>query len=87
MSHLCVESKETKSRVAGKTTIIVLHQVFEVVPDGNWDLTLAEEITCSIGEEGGEGTGEVSFCCKLIQWHSTDGGPHERCVGRGGRRR
>ena len=80
MSHLCVDSKETKSWVAGKTTIIVLHQVFEIVPDGNWDLTLAKEVTCSGGEKGGEGTGEESLCCELIQWHSSNGGVREEEV-------
>ena len=66
MSHLSVESKEPEPWVPGKTTIIVLHQVFEVVPDGNWDLTLAEEVSCSSGEEGGESTSEVAFSGELV---------------------
>ena len=80
VSHLGVESKETKSWMLGKTTVIVLHQVLEVVPDGDWDLTLAEEVSCSSGEEGGEGTGEVALSGELIEWHSTNGWPHEWCV-------
>ena len=35
----------------GKSTIIVLQQVFEVVADGDWDLAVAEEVSCSSREE------------------------------------
>ena len=42
MSHLGVESE---SRVLGETTVIILHQVLEVVADGDWHLTLAEEVS------------------------------------------
>lgn len=42
-------------------TVIILHQVFEVVPNGNLDLTLAKEVSCSSGEECQEGTGEITF--------------------------
>ena len=83
VSHLGVESKESESWVSSETTVIILHQVLEVVPDGDWDLTLAEEVSCSSGEEGGEGTGEVALCGELIEWHSSNGGPHQRCVGGG----
>ena len=83
VSHFGVDSKETKSWVSGKTTIIVLHQVLEVVPDGDWDLTLAEEVSCSSGEKGGEGTGEVALGGEFIEWRSTNGGPHRRCEGGG----
>ena len=83
MLHLGVESKETKSWMLGKTTIIVLHQVLEVVADGGWDLTLAEEVSCYSGEKGGESAGEVALSCELIEWNSTNGGPHQRCVGGG----
>ena len=51
---------EPESRVAGETAIIILHQMLEVVPNGNWDLTLVEEVTCSSREECREGTGEVA---------------------------
>ena len=73
MSHLCVEGEETESWVSGET----LHQVLEVVADGDWDLTLAKKVPCSSGEEGGEGTGEVALGGELIQWHSSNGGPHQ----------
>ena len=79
MSHLGVKSKESESWVSSETTIIVLQQVLEVVSDGDWDLTLAKEVSFSSGEEGGEGTGEVALSGELIQWHSTNGGPHQRC--------
>ena len=72
-----------KSWMLSKTTVIILHQVLEVVSDGDWDLTLAKEVSCSCGEEGGEGTGEVALSGELIEWHSTNGGPHQRCVGGG----
>ena len=81
MSHLCVECEEPESWVSGKTTIVILHQVFEVVANGDWDLTLSQEVSCSSGEEGWEGTGEVAFCGELIEWHSSNGGPHQRCMG------
>ena len=42
--------------------------MFEVVPDGDCDLTLAQEVTCSGGEEGGECTGEVALSGELVQW-------------------
>ena len=42
MSHLGVEGDESESRVSGETTVIILHQVLEVVVDGDWHLTLAE---------------------------------------------
>ena len=76
MSHLGVECEESESRVSGKTTVIVLHQVLEVVADGDWHLTLAEEVSSSSGEEGGEGTGKVALGGELVEWHSSDGGPH-----------
>ena len=77
MSHLCVEGEESKSRVSGDTTIVVLHQVLEVVSDGDWHLTLAEEVSSSSGEEGGEGTGEVALDGELIEY----GGPHQSRLG------
>ena len=40
MSHLCVNSC-----VSSETTII------EVFSDGDWDLTLAKEVSCSCGEK------------------------------------
>ena len=83
VTHLGVEIKEMKSWMLGKTTIIVLHQVLQIVPDGGCDLTLAEEVSCSCGEKGGEGTGEIALGGELIEWHSTNGGPHQRCVGGG----
>jgi len=67
MSHLSIESKETKSWVSSETTIIILHQMFEVVADGDLDLTLSQEVTCTSGEEGGEGTCEVSLGGKFIE--------------------
>ena len=81
MSHLGVEGEESKSRVSGETTVIVLHQVLEVVADGDWYLTLAEEVSSSSGEEGGEGTGEVALGGELIEWNSSDGGPHKSWLG------
>ena len=81
MSHLSVEGKESELRVSGETTVIILHQVLEIVADGDWHLTLAEEVSSSSGEEGGEGTGEVALGGELVQWHSSDGGPHQCEVG------
>ena len=67
MSHLSVESKESESWVFGKSTIIILHQVLEVISNSHWYLTLAKEVSCSSGEEGREGTGEVALCGELIE--------------------
>ena len=72
MSHLSVESKETESWMLGKSTIIVLQQVFEVVADGDWDLAVAEEVSCSSREEGGEGTREVALSRKFVKWDSSN---------------
>ena len=76
MSHLGVEGEESELWVSGKTTVIILHQVLEVVADGDWHLTLAKEVSSSSGEEGGEGTDEVALGGELIEWHSSDGRPH-----------
>ena len=76
MSHLGVEGEESESRVSGETTVISMHQVLEVVADGDWHLTLAEEVSNTSGEEGGEGTGEVALGGELVEWHSSGGGPH-----------
>jgi len=35
MSNLSIQSKETESWVLSKTTIIILHQIFEVVTNGD----------------------------------------------------
>ena len=66
MSHLCVKSEETKSRMSGETTIIVLHQVPEIIANGDLDWMVAQEVTRTGGEEGGEGTGKVALSRKLI---------------------
>ena len=81
MSHLGVEGEESESRVSGKTTIIILHQELEVVAYGDWHLTLAEEVSSSSGKEGGEGTGEIALGGELIEWHSSDGRPHQSWLG------
>ena len=72
MPHLRVEGKELESRVAGETAVVILHQVLEVVPDGDWDLTMAQEVSCSSGEEGGEGTSEVALSGELIERNTSD---------------
>ena len=77
MSHLSIESEETKSWVSSETTIIVLYQMFEVVANGDLDLTLSQEVACTSGEEGGEGTCEVSLSCKITEWHSSSRRPHQ----------
>ena len=38
--------------------------MLEVVADGDWYLTLAEEVSSSSGEEGGEGTA-------FLRWRAT----------------
>ena len=81
MSHVSVEGEESESRVSGETTVIVLHQVLEVVADGDRHLTLAEEVSSSSGEEGGEGTGEVALGGEFVEWHSSDGRPHQSWLG------
>ena len=75
-STFCVESKETESRVSGEMSIIILHQVLEIVADSDRDSMLAQKVTFSSGKECGEGAGEVSLGGKLIQWYSSNGGPH-----------
>ena len=53
MPHFCVSGEEPESRVAGETAVFILHQVLEVVSDGNWNLTLA-----SVGKRVGKAQGK-----------------------------
>ena len=68
--------------MTGETAIIILHQVLEVVPNGNWDLMLADEVTCFSREECREGTGEVALCGEFNEWYVP--WPHQGCVGGAG---
>ena len=77
MSHLSIESEEMKSWVSSETTIIVLYQMFEVVANGDLDLTLSQEVACTSGEEDGEGTCEISLSYKITEWHSSSRRPHQ----------
>ena len=44
----------------GKTIIVILHQVLEIVPYGNLNLMLAKEVTCSSGKYSRKDTGVVA---------------------------
>lgn len=55
--------------------ISVLHEVGEVVPDGDLVAALSQEVSGSSGEQGGEGYAEVAFCGKLIDGCSSNSGP------------
>jgi hypothetical protein len=39
--HLCVEGKESETWLLGKTTVIVQHQMLEVVANGDLNLALS----------------------------------------------
>ena len=54
MSHLGVECEESESRVSGETTVIILHQVLEVVADGDWHLTLPRKSPAPVGKRVGK---------------------------------
>ena len=68
MSHLGVEGEENDRH-------------HTAVADGDWHLTLPEEVSSTSGEEGGEGTGEGALGGELVQRHSSDGGPHQCGLG------
>lgn len=75
--HFCVQGKEPQARVSGEAAIIVLHEVSEVVANGDLVAALAQEVSSSSWEQGGEGHAEVAFCGKLIDGSSSNSGPHE----------
>ena len=45
--HLCVESKEPEARVPGKSTIIILEKMSEVIADGYLVAALSKEVCSS----------------------------------------
>ena len=75
--HLCVESKKPESRVLGKSTILILEKMGEVVANSHLIAALSKEVCSSSGEQCGECHTEVSLCGELIDWSSSNGGPHE----------
>ena len=62
-SHLRVESEEAESRMLGKATVVVHHEVLEVVSDGDLILSSAREVSSTGREESGKCAGEVSLSC------------------------
>ena len=55
-THLCVQSKEAKSRMLGKPPINIHHQMFEVVTNSNLIAPLAKESAAPVGNNVGKDT-------------------------------
>ena len=75
--HLCVESKEPEAKVPGKSTIIILEKMSEVIADGYLVAALSKEVCSSCWKQGGEGHTKVSFSGEFIDRCSSNGGPHK----------
>jgi len=76
-AHLSVEGKEPEVRVSGKSTIIILGKVGEVISDGDVVAALSKEVSRSCGVQGEEGHAEVTFSGELMDWSSPNGRPNE----------
>ena len=76
-SHLCADSKEPEARVPGKSTIIILEKMSEVIADGYLVAALSKEVCSSCWKQGGEGHTKVSFSGEFIDRCSSNGGSHK----------
>ena len=62
-SHFCVESKESKQRMFGKTAIIIHHKMLSIVAYCDLILSQSQKVSSSSSKKGGKGTG---LSCPLI---------------------
>ena len=61
----------------GKSTIIILEKMSEVIADGYLVAALSKEVSSSCWKQGGEGHTKVSFSGEFIDRCSSNGGPHK----------
>ena len=59
MSHLRVQGEVSEPRVFGKTTIMVQHEVLEVVPKSYCAWSRSNKVSSTSGEQSVKGTGDV----------------------------
>ena len=59
-------------RMLCNTAIIIRHEVFELVADGDLFLPLTRKVSSSSGEECGKGTGEVALSGELVDQCSSN---------------
>ena len=71
-THFCVESEVPEPRMFGEATVLVHHEMLEVVADGDLVLSVPQEVSGSGGEERGEGTGEVALRRELVDGSSSN---------------
>ena len=64
--HFCVESNEPEARVPGKSTIIILQKMSEVIANGYLVAALSKEVGSSCWKQGGEGHKYPSVVNSLI---------------------
>ena len=74
--HLCVEGKKPKARVLGKATFLILEEMGEIVASSHLIAALSQEVCSSSRGQCGEGHTVVSLCAELVDWSSSNGGPH-----------
>ena len=55
----------------GKAAVTIHHQVLEVVASSDNMLAWSNKVSCTSGEEGGEGTGDVALCGELADGVAT----------------
>lgn len=61
----------------GKSTIIILEEVSEVVSNGDLIEALSKKVSCSSREQSGEGQADVSLTGELIDGCFSKGWPYE----------
>ena len=75
--HLSVESKEPEAGVSGKSIIFIQQQMLKLVANCDLATPLAKEVSSTSWEQCGECHTEVPLCGELVDWSSTNSGPHE----------
>ena len=71
-THLCVESKESEPTMFSKATVVIHHEVLEVVPNCDLILSVPQEVGGPGGEECGESTREVALGRELVDGSSSN---------------
>ena len=71
MSHFSVESEVSELRMLGKPAVMVLHEVFKIVPNSDSTKSQGNKVSHTSGKESGECTGHVTFGSELIDESTT----------------
>ena len=66
-----VESKVSELRMLGKPAVMLLQEVFKVVPNGDSMRSWGKKVSHISGKESGESTGHVAFSSELIDGSTT----------------